>query len=236
MQRRQSSDETLGDLFRADHLATRMRRNVEKAIILAGGRPGRRWRRPVPLVQVVRGAAAEVADYVRVATAQVQPAGLAGPAVTDVTHLLAELIDNATTYSPPETRVRVSGCRNDDGGYTVTVTDAGPGMSDLDLATAHQVMSDAEPPGDGVWWGFYAVGRFAARQNITVQVDRGATGGVVAEVVLPSDLLTDPGDGGPGPDAPPLSRVARMRARIDEMSEASTTTVDLPVVSVERTQ
>ncbi|MEU4245537.1 nitrate- and nitrite sensing domain-containing protein [Actinoplanes sp. NPDC026619] len=236
MERRQSDDETLGDLFRADNLATRIRRNVEKAITLAGGTPGRRWRRPMPLAEVARGAGAEIADYVRVSTGQVAPAGLAGSAITDVMHLLAELIDNATTYSPPDTRVRVGGVRDADGGYTFTITDVGPGMSELDLATAEEVMADEEPPADGVWWGFHAIGRFAARHDITVRLEAGAGGGLVATVVLPADLITDPGDDGPGPDAPPLSRVARMRARINEVSDATSTTVDLPVVGSRRNQ
>jgi signal transduction histidine kinase len=236
MERRQSDDETLGDLFRVDHLVTLVRRNVEKAIALAGGRPGRRWRRPVSLVEVVRGAAAEINDYGRVSTAQVQAARLAGGAVTDLTHLLAELIDNAAGYSPPETRVRVSGSRDDDGGYTVTIADVGPGMSDLDLEIARKVMSEEDPPADGVWWGFYAVGRFAARQNISVRLGPGPAGGLLAAVQLPGELLTDPGEAGPGPEAPPLSRVARMRARLGEVSDAAATTVDLPKVGIERVQ
>jgi signal transduction histidine kinase len=233
MERRQSDDETLGDLFRADNLATRIRRNVEKAISLSGGTPGRRWRRPMPVVEVARAAAAEIADYVRVSTGRIQPAGLAGSAVTDVMHLLAELVDNATTYSPPETRVRIGGVRDEDGGYTFTVTDVGPGMSELDLATAVGVMADPEPPADGVWWGFHAIGRFAARQNITVRLEPGAAGGLVATVTLPAELITDPGDDGPGPDAPPLSRVARMRARL---SDVTSPTVDLPVVGSRQTE
>ena len=236
MERRQSDDEMLGELFRADHLATRVRRNVEKAITLAGGAPGRQWREPAPIGEVVRGAAAEVADYVRVSTAQVEAAGLAGDAVTEVTHLLAELIDNAVTYSPAETRVRVGGDRAEDGGYTVTIADAGPGMSDLDLANARQVMDDPEPPGGGVWWGFYAIGRFAARRGIDVRLYRGPSGGLVAEVGLPADLVTDPEPDGPRPGGPPINRVARMRARLGEMSDAETTSVDLPVVGIQRPQ
>jgi signal transduction histidine kinase len=235
MERRQSDDDTLGDLFRADNLATRIRRNVEKAITLAGGTPGRRWRRPMPLVEVARGAAAEVADYMRVST-QVEPAALAGNAVTDVMHLLAELIDNATTYSSPDTRVRVSGARDMHGGYTFVVTDVGPGMSDLDLATAEEVMADPEPPADGLWWGFHAVGRFAARHDITVRLEPGTAGGLAATVGLPAALIADPGEDGPGPDAPPLNRVERMRARFGEVSDADAATVDLPVVGSRQTE
>jgi hypothetical protein len=109
LERRQSDEEMLGELYRADHLATRARRNVEKAVTLAGGPPARQWRRPMPMGEVVRGAAAEVEDYVRVSTAQIEPSALAGEAILEITHLLAELIDNAIAYSPAETRVRAGG-------------------------------------------------------------------------------------------------------------------------------
>ncbi|MEV6304108.1 nitrate- and nitrite sensing domain-containing protein [Actinoplanes sp. NPDC051861] len=206
LERRQCEDETLEQLYRADHLATRVRRNVEKAITLSGGTPGRQWHQPMPLGEVVRGAAAEVDDYMRVSTAQIEPAALSGDAVLEVTHLLAELIDNAITYSPAETRVRTGGERDEDGGYTVTVTDAGPGMSDLDLENARQVMTDPEPPAGGLWSGFYAVGRFAARWEIDVRLARGAAGGLAAEVRIPADLMT-------------------------EMSDTATTSVDLSVAA-----
>jgi signal transduction histidine kinase len=234
MERRQSDEETLADLFRADHLANRVRRNVETAIALAGGTPGRRWTRPVPLVDVVRGAAAEVPDYVRVSTARVEPAGLAGPAVTDVMHLLAELIDNATTWSPAENRVKVSGSRAAAGGYTITVADTGPGMSLLDLATAREVMDAAEPPAGGLWRGFHAVGRFAARQDLTIRLAPGAGGGLVAEVTLPADLIAEPD--GSEPEGPAINRVDRMRARLGEMSDVDTPAVDTSVAGVRRTE
>jgi anti-sigma regulatory factor (Ser/Thr protein kinase) len=236
MERRDCDEETLADLFQADHLATRVRRNVEKAISLAGGMPGRRWRRPMPLVEVVRGAAAEVADYVRVSTSQVEPAGLTGTAVTDVTHLLAELIDNAATCSPPETRVGVVGARDADGGYTVTITDAGAGMTDAELATARAVLTESEPRADGVFRGFFAAGRFAARQNVVINVDHGTAGGVVAKATLPATLLTDPAEAGAGPAGPPLSRVARMRARLGEVSDAAPKAVDVTVVDAQSQQ
>jgi anti-sigma regulatory factor (Ser/Thr protein kinase) len=192
MERRTADDADLRDLFRADHLATRMRRNVEKSITLAGGTPGRRWRRPVPLIDVVRGAAAEVADYPRVATSQIEPAGLAGVAVTDVMHLLAELIENATSFAAAETRVRVSGAWRADG-YAVTVEDAGPGMTSDDVATAHEVMNDATPPDGGAWWGLYSVGRFADRHGIAVTLRPSASGGLAAEVLIPSTVLVEAG-------------------------------------------
>jgi hypothetical protein len=187
--RRESDDETLGDLFRADHLANRMRRNLEKSITLAGGTPGRRWRRPVPLTEVVRAAASEITEYGRVSTSQVEPARLDGVAVTDLMHLLAELIENATTFAPAETRVRVTGSHQATG-YRVMISDVGPGMTEDDLATAAQVMADPAPPAGGTWWGFYTVGRFAARRGITVALRNGLDGGLVAEVSVPADLIS----------------------------------------------
>jgi signal transduction histidine kinase len=187
--RRESDDETLGDLFRADHLANRMRRNLEKSITLAGGTPGRRWRRPVPLGEVVRAAASEITEYGRVSTSQIEPAQLDGVAVTDLMHLLAELVENAATFAPAETRVRVSGSHRDDG-YRITVADVGPGMTEDDLATAAQVMADPEPPAGGTWWGLFAVGRFAARRGFTVTLRNGLDGGLVAEVIVPSTLIS----------------------------------------------
>lgn len=186
--RRESDDDTLGDLFRADHLANRVRRNLEKAITLTGGTPARRWHRPVPLAEVIRAAASEISEYDRVATARVEPVALAGPAVTDLMHLLAELIENAATFGPAETRVGVSGTHLAEG-YRITVTDVGPGMTEDDLATAAQVMDDPEPPAGGTWWGLYATGRFAARHGIAVALHNGLDGGLVAEVVVPSHLI-----------------------------------------------
>jgi anti-sigma regulatory factor (Ser/Thr protein kinase) len=190
--RRESDDDTLGDLFRADHLATRMRRNLEKSITLAGGAPGRRWSRPMPMAEVVRAAAAEISEYGRVSTARIDPVALAGPAITDVMHLLAELIENAATFAPAETRVRVVGERHGIG-YRITVTDVGPGMTGDDLATAARVLADPEPPAGGTWWGLYAAGRFAARSGVVIALHNGPDGGLVADVDLPVALISPAG-------------------------------------------
>ena len=107
MERRTTDSEELAELFRVDHLATRMRRNAENLIVLSGATAGRGWRRPVPMIDVLRGALAEVEDYTRVTVLPVGPASLAGRAVGDVIHLLAELIENAVSFSPPQTVVRV---------------------------------------------------------------------------------------------------------------------------------
>ncbi|MCA2217809.1 sensor histidine kinase [Jidongwangia harbinensis] len=203
LQRRVGDDATLGELFRIDHLASRVRRNVEKSVALTGGTPGRRWTRPVPLEEVVRAAAAEVPDFERVSTAQVEPAGLAGAAVADVMHLLAELIENAVVFSPAETRVRVSGRRDADD-YLLTVADHGPGMSDDDLRTAAEMLDRPTPPETDTWHGLYAAGRFAERAGVAVRL-HSDDDGLRAEVRLPAALLV--ADAGPATDRPAPRRV-----------------------------
>jgi anti-sigma regulatory factor (Ser/Thr protein kinase) len=218
--RRESDDETLGDLFRADHLANRMRRNLEKSITLAGGTPGRRWRRPVPVTEVVRAAASEITEYGRVSTSQVEAVLLDGVAVTDLMHLLAELVENATTFAPAETRVRVTGSHQATG-YRITVTDVGPGMTDDDLATAAQVMAEPSPPAGGTWWGLYSVGRFAARRGITVALHNAPDGGLVAEVTVPAALIS------PAPpatdDEPTLDNPTLDNATLDDLESVINT-------------
>lgn len=186
--RREPDEDALADLFRADHLANRMRRNLEKAITLAGGTPARRWHEPVPLTEVVRAAGSEISEYDRISTARIDPVTLTGLAVTDVMHLLAELLENAATFAPAETAVRVSGEHLADG-YRITVADVGPGMVADDLDTAARVMAEPTPPAGGTWWGLYAAGRFAARHGIAVALVNGADGGLVAEVVVPARLI-----------------------------------------------
>jgi K+-sensing histidine kinase KdpD len=109
--------------------------------------------------------------------------------VTDLMHLLAELIENGTTFAPAETRVRVTGAPGPDG-YRITVTDVGTGMDDDDLVTAAAVLAAEDPPPGGTWWGLYAAGRFAARHGITVSLRNGTDGGLTAEVTVPAALLS----------------------------------------------
>lgn len=208
LQRRVGDDDTLGELFRVDHLASRVRRNVEKTISLTGGTTGRRWTVPVPLTEVVRAAAAEVPGFERVSTARVEPAALAGPAVLDVMHLLAELIENAVVFSPAETRVRVSGQWTADD-YVLTVADHGPGMTDEDLRVAADVLAATTPPATRAWDGLYAAGRLAARCGAGVRLRNGDSGGLLAEVTVPAGALVNDADarddrpGSPGGDAEP---------------------------------
>ncbi|MEU4623317.1 ATP-binding protein [Actinoplanes sp. NPDC023801] len=196
--RRAGDPETAADLRRAGDLGTRLRRNLEKSITLTGGTPERRRQRIVPMTEVLAEATAEIGDHERVTVTEAGPTHLAGTAVTDVVHLLAELLENAATFAPADSRIALAGHHRPDG-YLVTVTDTGPGMTGDDLATGHEVMADAEPPPGGTWWGLWAAGRFAARQDVTVQLAN-APGGLVATVRIPSSLVT--GDGGTCAESP----------------------------------
>ncbi|HEU4898428.1 MAG TPA: nitrate- and nitrite sensing domain-containing protein, partial [Actinomycetota bacterium] len=127
LERTEADPDALENLFKLDHLATRMRRNAEDLIVLSGAEPARRWSQPVPLVDVVRAALAEVEDYNRVELLPIDDIGVAGQAVSDVVHLLAELIENATSFSPPGTKVQVAG-QQVSNGYVLEIEDRGLGM------------------------------------------------------------------------------------------------------------
>ena len=193
LERDTSDPDLLDDLFRLDHLATRMRRNAESLLVLAGEEPARRWSEPVSLTAVVRGAISEVEDYRRVTLDGVDEAQLAGAAVGDVSHLLAELIENATQFSPPDTPVEIVGRRVVDG-YALAVVDDGVGMSEEQLEDANRRI-DASPMVDRVpssFLGLFVVGRLAARHGIRVRLVESTTEGVAAKVLLPTTLIDPP--------------------------------------------
>ncbi|MFC0029106.1 nitrate- and nitrite sensing domain-containing protein [Micromonospora chaiyaphumensis] len=209
MERRERTAEETADLFRLDHLATRVRRNVEKLVILAGGVPARRWRRPVPLLDVVRGAVAEVPDYHRVLIAPHWPWTLAGSGVTDVVHLLAELIENGLACAPEHTTVRIAGEPGPQG-CAVVILDDGPGLDTAALADANELL-DRPPPGGPPTGraGLHAAGLLAARCGARVSLRPGPRGGTAAVVLLPPGLVTPatPSGGGVPPAHPPASAV-----------------------------
>ena len=134
LESREADPDQLSSLFKLDHLATRMRRNGENLLVLAGEEPGRRWTRPVPLVDVLRAAASEVEQYERIELAAVPPTEVAGRVVNDLVHLLAELLENATSFSSPQTKVRVTGHALPDGRVLIEIHDTGIGLSPEDLA------------------------------------------------------------------------------------------------------
>ncbi|MGS2616736.1 nitrate- and nitrite sensing domain-containing protein [Micromonospora sp. LZ34] len=198
LERRERSAAEAAELFRLDHLVTRVRRNVETVVTLAGATPARRWRRPVPLLDAARGAVAEVADYQRVLVTAHWPWTLAGPAVTDVVHLLAELIENALVCSPENTTVRVA-AEATARGCSIVVTDDGPGLDAAVLAELNGLLGDPPPGGPPQGRaGLYAAARLAARHGIRVSLRPGPRGGTAAVVWLPAGLVAASGaDGAP---------------------------------------
>ncbi|MFG1864617.1 sensor histidine kinase [Microbispora bryophytorum] len=202
MQRHATDPDMLEELFRLDHLTTRMRRHAEGLIILSGNAPGRAWRKPIPMYDVVRGAAAEVEDYARVNVLPMEDHGLDGAAVADVIHLIAELIENATVFSPPHTTVSVRG-EIVGMGFAVEIEDRGLGMTNERLAELNERL--ANPPefdlADTDRMGLFVVARLATRRDIRVTLRPSPYGGTTAIVLIPSVLMV-------GPKDPDLARLA----------------------------
>ncbi|MEU8514876.1 nitrate- and nitrite sensing domain-containing protein [Kitasatospora sp. NPDC048722] len=204
LESREADPDQLANLFKLDHLATRMRRNGENLLVLAGEDPGRRWTRPVPLVDVLRAAASEVEQYERIELAAVPSAEVAGRVVNDLVHLLAELLENATSFSSPQTRVRVTGHALPDGRVLVEIHDTGIGLSPDDLAEINERL--ANPPTVDVSvsrrMGLFVVGRLSLRHGIRIQLRPSDSGGTTALVMLPVDVTNSAdrrGSGRPGP-------------------------------------
>ncbi|MEV0237083.1 nitrate- and nitrite sensing domain-containing protein [Nonomuraea sp. NPDC050786] len=204
LERGERDDARLGDLFKLDHLATRMRRNSENLLVLAGQEAARKWSEPVELMDIVRAALGEVESYDRVSIQVQSDVAIAGQAVTDAVHLLAELIENAVSFSPQETKVIISSSRIDGGSLMLSVTDHGIGMTPEELSEANWRL--ANPPVVDVSvsrrMGLFVVGRLALRHSIRVQLRRQDIGGLTAMVLVPPALLTAV----PGP-APAPQRV-----------------------------
>ncbi|MFC5804266.1 ATP-binding protein [Streptomyces formicae] len=208
MERRNEDPAELEDLFRLDHLTTRMRRHAESLIILSGAAPGRGWRHAVPLMDVIRAAVSEVEDFDRVEIAEVPDVRLPGVAVADLTHLLAELVENATVFSPPHTRVRVSAERVGSG-IALEIEDRGLGMDRAALAEANRRIEDTERIDllDSGQLGLFVVNRLAHRLDVRVALRPSVYGGVVAVVLLAGQVAgeaiedaADPTDREPAPE------------------------------------
>ncbi|POX60029.1 ATPase [Streptomyces sp. Ru62] len=190
MERRSDDPDELSDLFRLDHLTTRMRRHAESLIILSGAAPGRAWRMPVSLTNVVRAAVSEIEDYARVEVRQFPEAYVIGAAVADLTHLLAEVVENAAQFSPPHTRVRVTG-EPVGNGYALEIEDRGLGMGAETLAEANRRIEQSEALDlfDSDRLGLFVVSRLASRHDIKVHLRTSPYGGTTAVVLLPKALL-----------------------------------------------
>ena len=218
LESREADPDQLSSLFKLDHLATRMRRNGENLLVLAGEEPGRRWTRPVPLVDVLRAAASEVEQYERIELNSVPATEVTGRVVNDLVHLLAELLENATSFSSPQTKVKVTGHALPDGRVLVEIHDTGIGLSPEDLSAINERL--ASPPTVDVSvsrrMGLFVVGRLSLRHGIRIQLRPSDSGGTTALVMLPVDVAQggaqapQPGKGKPagGPAMPKGSGLA----------------------------
>jgi signal transduction histidine kinase len=190
LERKEADPDELDELFRLDHLATRMRRHAEDLIVLSGSKPARGWRRPVHVKDVIRGAVAEVEDYTRVKVLPVSAGAISGHAVGDVIHMLAELIENATSFSPPHTPVHVSG-HDVSNGCAIEVEDRGLGMTEEEFAAINTRLANP-PPFDlttSERLGLFVVGRLAERHGIQVRLRSSPYGGTMAIVLVPISLM-----------------------------------------------
>jgi signal transduction histidine kinase len=202
LEREERDPDVLQSLFRLDHLATRMRRNAESLLVLAGAEAPRRWRDPVLLRDIIRAAAGEVEDFSRVNVADTGWLALPGALTAGTIHLLAELIDNACRFSPPDTPVDVR-VHELDGHYVVTIHDRGLGMSDVAMAAANEKL--ARPPlleaAVTGQLGLFVAGRIAGRSGLTVRLTRSPWGGVSANLFVPSHLVLVVPETTPAPPA-----------------------------------
>ncbi|MET8795655.1 nitrate- and nitrite sensing domain-containing protein [Nocardia sp. NPDC004568] len=219
-ERQEENADQLELLFQLDHLATRARRHAENLIVLGGEQSGRRWRNPVPLWELVRGAVAESLDYTRIHTGRLPDVLIAGKAVADLIHLLAELMDNATAFSPPESQVEVSASVVGRG-VAVEVADQGLGMTAAEIAERNELL--AEPPDFGVAaltgdtrLGLFVVATLAARHGVTVRLTDSVYGGIKAIALIPTALTES---GGPARAARPA---------LEPVAAAHVTSADVP--------
>ncbi|MFI8359044.1 nitrate- and nitrite sensing domain-containing protein [Streptomyces sp. NPDC085612] len=205
LESREQDPDRLATLFKLDHLATVMRRHNENLLVLAGQEHGHGQGLPVALVDVMRAAVSEIERYERVdLTALPSYTQVAGHAADDISHVIAELLENATTFSPPEVKVKVSGWTLDSGDVVISVVDEGIGVSGDRLQALNERLStpeayDEEPEEEhGLGLGLYVAGRLAARHGVTAELRAGRHGGTEALVVVPAALL---------PATPPVSPV-----------------------------
>jgi signal transduction histidine kinase len=190
MERRAREPEELEDLFRIDHLTTRMRRHAESLIILSGDAPARAWRRPVPFVDVLRAAVAEVEDYTRIKVTANTRAAITGPAVADVIHMVAELAENAVVFSPPNTPVLISGDVVGRG-FAVEIEDRGLGLSDDRRARLNDLLENP-PPFDlsgSDQLGLFVASQLAKKHDIRISLRGSPYGGTTAIVLIPNTLV-----------------------------------------------
>jgi signal transduction histidine kinase len=193
LEQKASSPAALADLFTLDHLTTRMRRHAESLTILSGAPPGRTWTEPVPVIDVIRAAVAEIEDYKRVTVFTSSEDAVTGPAVADMIHMLAELVENATLFSPSTSRVEVRAERVANG-FAIEIDDRGLGIAADQLADINQQL--ASPPdfdlANADRLGLFVAGRLAARHGIKVSLRPSPFGGTTAIVLMPNSIVVAP--------------------------------------------
>lgn len=222
-ERRQEDPAHLELLFQLDHLATRARRNAENLVILGGARPGRKWRNPVPLEEIARSAVSETEDFAGVSAVRLPDVSIGGGAVADLIHLLAELVDNATSFSPPGSKVEVRG-NIVDKGVVVEVEDRGLGIPKAERQRLNAILRN--PPdfevmalAERMCLGLFVVAQLAARHGIAVTLTDSAYGGIHAIVLIPSALTTSgPGTGDTQQAVATVQAAGRPRGRAPKPS------------------
>jgi signal transduction histidine kinase len=215
LEQKATNPATLADLFPLDHLTTRMRRHAEGLIILSGAAPGRSWSEPVPVIDVIRGAVAEVEDYKRVTVLTRAEDAVAGSAAADMSHLLAELIENATLFSPSETRVEVRAERVANG-FAIEIDDRGLGIEFRQMGVINQQL--ATPPdfdlANADQLGLFVVGKLAARHSVRVSLRPSPYGGTTAVMLMPNSIVV-PLTGNESDTQPDLRRAIASSAGLD---------------------
>ncbi|WP_078912470.1 nitrate- and nitrite sensing domain-containing protein [Streptomyces sp. NRRL S-646] len=188
----ETDPDQLENLFRLDHLATRVRRNGENLLVLGGEKPAHQWDRPLPLIDVIRAASSEVEQYERITFSGVPEAEIHGRAVTDLVHLLAELLENATSFSSPHSEVRVTAVQLPDGRIMLEIHDQGIGLPAEDFATINRKL--ANPPTVDAdisqHMGLFVVGRLAGRHGIRVQLRPAREQSGTTSLVMLPDTIT----------------------------------------------
>lgn len=193
VEREEDDPDLLESLFQLDHLATRGRRHAENLILLGGAQTGRRWRHPVPLVDIIRGAISESDEYARVRLTNIPDLSLSGTVVADVIHMLAELVENATAYSPPHTEVTIA-TETVPKGVVVEIEDRGLGMTEETLSRSNTTLAeapefDAMAAGVDAGLGLFVAARLSARHDIAVELRPSPYGGTRAVVLVPGVLI-----------------------------------------------
>ncbi|WP_291418974.1 ATP-binding protein [Actinophytocola sp.] len=238
----------LDGLFRLDHLATRLRRNGENLQVLAGGTPPRRGNQPVTVVELLRAATSEVKDYRRVSLGHAPNGSVRSSAAADIVHILAELLENATRFSPPDRKVVLTADRGADGGLLFEVVDAGLGMAADDIGTANRRLAttDEVDPETTRRMGLFVVSQLAARHGVTVRLrptyDSSSQAGITASVHVPSTFVLADGVPESPVEAPQNPAAVATVASVDESTDdervvrtyatASVTTVVVPPIPV----